>query len=64
VHRIVARLELTQLYYLERLRRFFLLDELPAGFEPLRESHPSYDPALEQASAPAPPLLPVRSQPA
>ncbi len=46
--------------YPERVRRYFRQEGLLPGFELVPESHPSYDPALEQAFAPHPPLLLAR----
>ena len=60
VRRIANELESTELYYLEKLRRYFNEDGLPGWFEAVPESHPSFDPALEQVFAPDPPTLPVR----
>jgi hypothetical protein len=60
VWRIADELEATEVYYLEKLRRYFNEEGLPSWFEPVPESHPSFDPALEQAFAPAPPIRPVR----
>jgi hypothetical protein len=61
VGRLGADLLDCETYFVERLRRFFREDGLPAGFEPVPESHPIYDPAVEQVLAPLPPLLLAQS---
>jgi hypothetical protein len=60
VRRIADELESTELYYLDKLRRYFNEEGLPGWFEPVPESHPSFDPALEQAFAPDPLTLAVK----
>jgi hypothetical protein len=60
VDRIAAVLWQRELYFLEQARRYVHEEELPPGVEPVPESHPSYDPALEQVFAPHPPLLLAR----
>jgi hypothetical protein len=60
VRRIADELEGTERYYLEKLRRYFNDEGLPGWFEPVPESYPGFDAALEQAFAPEPPILPVR----
>lgn len=60
VDRIAAGLWQSELYSLERLRRFFNWEDLPAGFELIPECHPSYDPASAQVFPPPPPPMAVR----
>jgi len=59
--RIGGELRTNEPHYLERLRRFFAGEDLTPDYHPMPEDHPSYDPTLEQAFAPAPPAMVVRS---